>query len=175
MKDVERIEDLSRDDLLKLTHIYAKDWLAHDGCWFLAIEERYGIDIAIELDTESWRRFTVVEAKRLIEFLQLGKNSGIEGLKKALRFRLYASLNEDEIVVSEDGKTLEYRVKTCRVQAARRRKGLNDFPCKSVGIVEYGYFAETIDARFETECVSCPPDITTDDYYCIWRFTLKEG
>ena len=175
MKDVEKIEDLSRDELLKLTNVYAKNWLAHDGCWFLAIEERYGMDTAIEMDTESWRRFTVVEAKRLIEFLQLGKNSGIEGLKKALRFRLYASLNEDEISVSEDGRTLEYRVKTCRVQSTRRRKGLNDFPCKSVGIVEYGYFAETIDQRFETECVSCTPDITDDDYYCIWRFKLKEG
>jgi hypothetical protein len=174
MKDVEKIEDLSKEELYELTQIYAKNWLAHDGCWFLAIEERFGMDTAIEMDTESWRRFTVVEAKRLIEFLQLGKNSGIQGLKKALRFRLYASLNEDEIIESEDGKTLEYRVKTCRVQSARRRKGLNDFPCKSVGMVEYGYFAETIDERFETTVISCPPDVTNEDYYCIWKFTLKQ-
>ncbi len=173
MKDVEKIEDLSRDELLELTQVYAKNWLAHDGCWFLAAEGKYDMDTAIELDTESWRNFTVVEAKRLIEFLQLGKNSGIEGLRKALRFRLYASINEDEVSVSEDGKTLEYRVKTCRVQAARRRKGLADFPCKSVGIVEYSYFARTIDERFETQCISCPPDITNPDYHCIWRFRLK--
>jgi hypothetical protein len=174
MKDIEKIEDLSRDDLLELTRVYAKNWLAHDGCWFLAAEQKYGMDIAIELDTESWRKFTVIEAKRIIEFLELGKNSGIEGLKKALGFRLYATINEDEISVGEDGKTLEYRVKTCRVQAARRRKGLNDFPCKSVGIVEYSYFAKTIDERFETECISCPPEITNPGYHCIWKFTLKE-
>ena len=174
MKDVEKIEDLSREELLELTKIYAKNWLAHDGCWFLAAEQKYDMDVAIELDTESWRKFTVVEAKRIIEFLQLGKNSGIQGLKKALRFRLYSSLNEDEITISEDGKTLDYWVKTCRVQAARRRKGLEDFPCKSVGIVEYGYFAKTIDERFATGCISCPPEITNPDYYCIWRFTLKD-
>jgi len=174
MKDVEKIQDLTRDDLVELTQLYAKNWLAHDGCWFLAAEKAYGMETAIELDTESWRVFTVVEAKRLIEFLQLGENSGIEGMKKALRFRLYASINEDEIEVSADGKTLEYRVKTCRVQAARRRKGLDDFPCKSVGIVEYGLFAKTIDARFETEAITCPPEITNPDYYCIWKFTLNE-
>ena len=56
-------------ELYEITQIYAKNWLAHDGCWFLAIEERFGMDTAIEMDTESWRRFTVVEAKRLIEFL----------------------------------------------------------------------------------------------------------
>jgi len=174
MKNVDKIDDLSRDELVELTAIYAKNWLAHDGCWFLSVEEKYGMETAIEIDTESWRKFTVIEAQRLIEFLQLGKNSGIKGLKKALRFRLYSSLNEDEITVSEDKKTLEYRVKTCRVQSARRKKGLPDFPCKSVGIVEYGLFAKTIDSRFETESISCPPTISNPDYYCIWRFTLKD-
>lgn len=172
MKQVENINDLSRDELLELCQLYAKNWIAHDGCWFLAAEKKYGMETAIELDTESWRQFTVVEAKRLTGFLELGKNSGIEGLKKALRFRLYAPLNEDEIVIDEEKNTLEYRVKTCRVQAARRRKNLPDFPCKSVGIVEYGLFAKTIDERFETECISCPPEISNNDYYCIWRFTL---
>lgn len=174
MKKAEKIQDLTRDELLELTQLYARNWLAHDGCWFLAAENEFDMETAIKLDTESWRVFTVIEAKRLIDFLQLGKNSGIDGLKKALRFRLYASINEDEVVVGEDNRTLEYRVKTCRVQAARRRKGLEDFPCKSVGIVEYGLFAKTIDERFETEAVTCPPEITNPNYYCIWKFTLNE-
>ena len=174
MKEVEKIEDLSKEDLFELTKIYAKNWLAHDGCWFLSIEEKYGMDAAIERDTESWRKFTVIEAQRLIDFLELGKNSGIRGLGKALSFRLYSCLNEDEIIVNEDDKTVEYRVNTCRVQSARRRKGLKDFPCKSVGIVEYGLFAKTIDERFETEVISCPPDITNPDYHCIWRFKIDE-
>lgn len=173
MKDVNTINDLSRDELLELCTLYAKNWLAHDGCWFLAAEEKYGMDIAISLDTESWRRFTVVEANRIAEFLKLGEKPGIQGLQKALRFRLYATLNEDEITIDKEGKTLEYRIKTCRVQSARRKKGLQDFPCKSVGIVEYGLFAKTIDMRFKSECISCPPDITNPDYYCIWRFTLE--
>jgi hypothetical protein len=171
MKHAETIHDLTKEKLLELTKIYAKNWLAHDGCWFLSIEEKFGMETAIKMDTESWRKFTVIEAKRLIEFLELGNNSGIEGLKKALRFRLYASLNEDEIVVN--GNTLEYRIKTCRVQSARRKKGLKDFPCKSVGIVEYGLFGKMIDQRFDMECISCPPDMTNDGYYCIWRFTLQ--
>ncbi|MEN8153288.1 MAG: DUF6125 family protein [Acidobacteriota bacterium] len=173
MINKEKIEDLSREELLELTKVYAKNWIAHDGSWFLSIEKEMGMDKAIHFDTEAWRMFTVVEAKRIMGFLGLEKNSGINGLKRALGFRLYSSINEDEIVVVDE-KTVEYRVKTCRVQEARRRKGLEDFPCKSVGIVEYSYFAKTIDERFETEVVSCPPDITEPDYYCFWRFTLKE-
>jgi len=172
MVDKDRIEDLTKEELIKLTEVFAKNWIAHDGSWFLSIEEEEGIDTAIKYDIEAWRKFTVVEAKRIMGFLGLEKNSGVDGLRRALAFRLYSSLNEDEIVAIDD-KTVEYRVKTCRVQAARRRKGLKDFPCKQVGIVEYSLFAKTIDERFETEVVSCPPDIVEKDYYCFWRFRLK--
>jgi len=171
MTSANKIEDLSKEELFQLLNIYAKNWLAHDGCWFLSIEEKFGMEEAIDRNRESWRKFTVIEAKRLIDFLGLPPNSGISGLARALKFRLYSKLNEDEIFI--DGNVLEYRVRTCRVQAARRRKKLPDFPCKSVGIVEYGLFAKTIDERFETEAVSCPPEITNEDYYCIWRFRLK--
>ncbi|MCG2769578.1 MAG: DUF6125 family protein [Anaerolineae bacterium] len=41
--------NLSRPELLKLVQAYAQSWLAHDGCWFLAAEEKYGIDTAMEL------------------------------------------------------------------------------------------------------------------------------
>ncbi len=172
MKD-KHIDDLSKEELLELNKIYAKNWLAHNESWFLAIEEKYGMDAAIDMDRESWRRFTVVEAKRLIEFLSLGQNSGLEGLKRALSFRLYASLNVDEITM-EDNNTLIYRVKTCRVQSARRKKGLPDFPCKSVGIVEYGLFAKAIDERIETEAISCHPDVTDKEYNCVWKLIIKE-
>lgn len=173
MLKAEKIDDLSKEELLELSKIYAKNWLAHDGLWFQSIEEKYGMEMAIDMDREAWRRFTMIEARRLIDFLELGKNSGIAGLKKALSFRLYSSLNEDEIVVEEDN-VLIYRVKSCRVQHARRKKGLTDFPCKSVGIIEYSLFANAIDERFETEVISCHPDITDAAYNCIWKFTLKD-
>ena len=173
MLKAEGIDGLSKEELLELNKIYAKNWLAHDGLWFQSIEEKYGIDMAIEMDKEAWRKFTVIEARRLIDFLGLEKNSGIVGLKKALLFRPYSSLNQDEFSVEGSNKLI-YRVKTCRVQEARRKKGMTDFPCKSVGIIEYSLFAKIIDDRFETEVISCYPDITDAEYNCIWKFELKE-
>lgn len=173
MLKAEKIDELTKEELLELNKIYAKNWLALDGLWFQSIEEKLGMDMAIEMDREAWQRFTVVEARRLIEFLGLGKNSGIAGLKKALSFRLYSPLNEDEIV-HDNNNVLIYRVKTCRVQYARRKKGLPDFPCKSVGIIEYSLFAKTIDERFATEVLSCHPDITDAAYNCIWKFILND-
>ena len=166
------INDLPREKLLELISIYAKNWLAHDGLWFQSIERQDGMDNAMKHDIEAWRRFTVIEAKRIKEFLNLPEQAGLDGLRRALEFRFYASLNKAQTHI--EGNTLTYNVTTCRVQTARERKGMEFHPCKSVGIVEYGGFASTIDNRFTTECVSCYPDLTQPGSNCIWRFTLGE-
>jgi len=67
-----------------------------------------------------------------------------------------------------------FEMNKCRVQEARKRRGLDDYPCKSVGLVEYGYFAEMIDDRFETVCIGCPPDPHPEEWVCSWRFILHE-
>ena len=165
------MSQMSRGDLVRLAEVYAKNWLAHDGFWFLAAEERLGLECAMDLDRESWRRFSPVEAKRIMEAFAIPAGGGLQALERALCYRLYAMLNRQQAVWTRDG-ALEFRMIECRVQAARRRKGLPDFPCKSVGIVEYAEFAAAIDPRIRTECLSCPPD-PAGDCYCSWRFTLN--
>ena len=81
------IENLSKEDLLKLLDIYSKNWLAMDGVWFQSVENKFGMDEAMEHDENVWRAFTVIEANRIKNFLQLPQNSGVAGLAKALRYR----------------------------------------------------------------------------------------
>ena len=171
MNNYETLSQFSKDELIQLIEIYSKNWLAMDGVWFQSVERKLGMDEAMYHDGEAWKRFTVIEAKRIKEFLQLPDNSGIEGLEKALKLRFYANINEDRI--ETQGNTLTYTSVNCRVQRARERKGMPFHPCKSVGIIEYTEFAKTIDSRFTCECVSCYPDITDNECCCKWKFTLN--
>lgn len=166
------LSELSRDELMELLTIYSKNWLAMDGVWFQSIERKYGMEEAIYHDVEAWRSFTIIEARRIKEFLKLPEKAGLEGLEKALPLRFQANLNTEEITV--DGNTLICRLTDCRAQSARKRRGMEYHPCKPVGIVEYEGFARTIDERISCECLSCYPDITDDTCYCAWRFTLNE-
>lgn len=163
--------DLSREELLKLLDIYAKNWLAHDGCWFLAAEERLGLQAAIELDAASWNRFAPIEADRIRKAFDIPDGGGLQALEKALKYRLYAFVNRQEAVWTAPG-VLEFRMLECRVQSARRRKGLPDFPCKPVGIIEFLQFARAIDPAIQAECLACPPG-PVGQSYCRWRFTLS--
>ncbi len=163
---------LDRETLEGMLEDFAKNWLAHDGLWFQAIENKINMETAIELDTIAWKKFTVVEAKRIMERHKIPVNSGLEGLKKALGFRLYACLNKQEIR-NETENSFEFYMVDCRVQSARRRKELPLFPCKSVGIEEYSYFARTIDERIKTSCIACPPDKQAGiDFFCGWKFSI---
>ena len=165
-------QNMSREELLSVLDMYSKNWLAMDGVWFQSVEKKYGMEEAIEHDENAWRVYTVAEAKRIKEFLHLSDNPGLDGLKRALELRMYANLNTYEISIA--GNALVYRTVDCRVQTARKRKGLPYHPCKSVGIIEYGLFAKTIDDRFTCESESCYPDITDENCACSWRFTLHE-
>ncbi len=92
-------------------------------------------------------------------------------MKKALNYRLYAFINKQEII-QVDNKKLIFHMNDCRVQSARRRKKMPEFPCKPVGLVEYSGFASTIDSRIKTKCLCCPPDKHPENYYCAWEFTI---
>ena len=168
----EELNNLTKEELINYIGDISKNWLAIDGTWFQAVEKRYGIEKAIEIDVDSWNVFTVVEAKRIIQRFNIPKNGGIPALIKALQFRVYANINEQEIVEISENRCV-FRMNDCRVQSARNRKGLPDFPCKKVGIPEYSLFAKTIDPRIETNCICCPPHDHPESYYCAWEFILK--
>jgi hypothetical protein len=171
VKRMPEITDLSREDLLKLLEIYAKNWAAHDGCWFLAAEERYGLDTAMALDAAAWARFAPIEAERIKAGFGMPEHGGLAALEQALNLRMYALANKQEVIRMGDN-ALELRMMECRVQQARRRKGLADFPCRQVAAIHFPEFAKAIDSDIQTECLACPPD-PVGEGYCRWRFTRK--
>lgn len=118
---------LSRDELEQLVSIYAKNWLAMDGYWFQAVERKRGMDEAMEHDVAVWQGFTRTEARRIRALLRLPEQAGLDGLEKALAYRMYARINRDEII-REGDDALVYRTLECYVQRARAEKGMPYHP-----------------------------------------------
>lgn len=164
--------ELPPENLTKLKETIAANWLANDGIWFQSLEFSRGMEDAKKSNDSCWAQFSPFEAWSIKRFLDLSEKPGLDGLKRALDFRLYAAINRQSIT-EETRNSFTFRMNDCRVQSARTRKGLPDYPCKSAGIVEYTTFAESIDSRIKTECIACPPDSHPQDWYCSWRFFIK--
>ena len=166
-------QQMDREQLLAALRMFAKNWLAHDGCWFLAAEAELGMEAAIRLDAAAWGRFAEAEARRILDAFDLPRGGGLEALERALSLRMYALINEQHVEWSPDRSTLRFVMDVCRVQETRRRKGLDDFPCSSVGLVEFTSFARTIDPRIRTCCLHCPPQ-APEGKYCAWEFSVGD-
>jgi len=161
----------SDEELARLTGGLAANWLANDGIWFQAVEHEKGMNDAKRCNDSCWAQFSPFEAWSIKKMLSLPEKPGLEGLKKAIGLRLYAFINKQSFA-EEKEDSFVFRMDDCRVQSARKRKGLEDYPCKSGGLVEYASFAEAIDPRIKTECICCPPDPHPGEYFCAWRFCI---
>ena len=162
---------LSKDTLIDLVNMYSQDILTIDGLYFLEIEKDYGLDKAVEMDTRVWERFAAIEARRIKRILNI-QEGGIPGLVQALNFSSWARSFGIEYEFAEvTNNRLVFNITGCGPQRARIKKGLGEFPCKSVGIIYFKVFAAEIDPGLRMNCLLCPPDKHTDDLWCSWEFT----
>jgi len=161
---------LPREKLVGLVDAAAANWLAGDGLWFQAVERRREMFTAKRCNDTCWSKFSPFEAVRIKDLLGLPEGGGLDALEAALGYRLYSRINTQSI--ERGHNSLTYNMVKCRVQDARRRKGMDDYPCKSAGVVEYASFARAIDPRIMTECIACPPDSHPEGWFCSWKFYL---
>ncbi|MBN1690528.1 MAG: cytosolic protein [Dehalococcoidia bacterium] len=164
------LSGLPREKILSLIDAISANWLAGDGLWFQAVEASQEMFTAKRCNDTCWTKFSPFEAVRIKAMLELPDRGGLDALETALGFRLYSRLNIQS--TERQGDSLIFKMVKCRVQDARRRRGLDDYPCKSAGVVEYGSFARAIDSRIRTECIACPPDDLPGDWFCAWKFSL---
>jgi hypothetical protein len=164
--------NMNEETQKELMSAVAKNWLVNDGVWFQTVEFNRGMIDAKRCNDSCWAQFSPYEAWAVKKFLNLPDAPGLEGLKRALNFRMYAMINKQS-VVEEGPDSFVFQMNDCRVQSARKRKNLADYPCKSGGMVEYTYFARAIDPRITTECIGCPPDEHPEEWYCAWRFSIE--
>lgn len=166
------VAEMDEDRLNELLQGLAKNWLVMDGVWFQAVEKARGMNDAKRCNDSCWGKFSPYEAHAIRQFLNLGDRPGLAGLKKALNFRMYSFINTQSIV-DEGPKSFVFQMNECRVQAARKRRNLPDYPCKSAGLVEYTYFASAFDPTIKTTCIGCPPDSHPEEWFCAWRFSVE--
>lgn len=168
----EPLFNMPKEKLTEFIEILGMNWLAGDGVWFQSVESQYGMLDAKRCNDSCWAWFSPFEAWSIKRLLNLPENPGIEGLKRALHMRMYAKINVQSII-EESPNSILFQMNDCRVQSARKSKGMDDYPCKSAGLVEYTNFARSIDVRIKTECVGCPPDDHPEEWFCAWRFSIE--
>jgi len=169
-QDRKMLDSVSKEKLFDLFFLHIRNLWRVDGLYFLGIEEKFGTNVATEIDASCWKLMGKIEAKELKEVLEIKEND-ISSFLEILRntgWALYQTKKEIDVTKT----SVVFRVTECKVQEARIRKGLDIFPCKHV---RFGYlksFAEELNPKIEVVCKVCPPDKKTKDFWCEWEFKL---
>jgi hypothetical protein len=166
-------EALTRSQLIALLEQYARLMLTIDGLWFLGVEKSAGLDAAVKMDEEVWRQLGAIEARRMMRFIGLERVEDLDSLRRLVGLSpMWASFEHD---VQLEGERCVLTVSACHPQIMRVKKGLGEFPCKSVGLAYFEGFAPVLSPDLRFACRVCPPDDHPGDLWCSWELWFERG
>lgn len=163
--------DLREEEKDEYIDFMLRQYRLVDAFWFLGVEDKFGLDAAVELNEEVWQRMARRSAKEIKQRFGIGEK-GLEGFIKALKYFPW-SIIVGYKVERENGKVM-IKVPHCPPQEARIKLGRGEFPCKEMHYREFKFFAEEIDDRINVKCIFAPPDEHPEDLWCKWEFWVED-
>jgi hypothetical protein len=171
-EDRRLLSKIPKEKLPEYIFMQLRNLWAADGLYFLGIEERYGTEVATEIDANVWAVMGKIEARKLKEFLGI-TTTDIPSMMHALQYTTWALDLEDKEIIIEQHHAVLRNIR-CRVQTTRKNKGLDEFGCKPVRFGFLKAFAKEFNPDIIVQCTICPPDKHPEDLWCQWEFTLSK-
>ncbi|MBC8476992.1 MAG: hypothetical protein H8D49_01475, partial [Dehalococcoidia bacterium] len=132
-----------------------------------------GLNAALEIDIEVWRKLCLAQARRVLEYLTVKESSPVRQLIRVIELDPMLNIFKPEAIELTDEHAV-LRFTDCPPQKARLRDGRGEFPCKPVALAFLNSFIEVINPRIRLSCIACPPDTHPQEYWCQWQFDLQE-
>lgn len=180
---VVRLEDLSRETLIKLASQYARAYQQIDGHWYELVAEKYGEQVARDLDRDVWLKNIPPTALRTLEALG-HKEKDMAAILKVTQFHPAAGgcphLYDYEVELVSPNKGL-VKVPRCRPMRYWRDKRNMDFVrvmCRDWDIPMFGITGTAVIPGVKCRPLVIPPyDAPYEDrvegYDCIWEYSLE--
>jgi hypothetical protein len=162
---------LSKSTLIELAEMYSRNWQTLDALWFGNIEAECGLDTAIRIDIQNWRKQAVVEAKRIKKVLKIdnGGLSAVLTVLSMMSWQLTSPLFEIEY---ESPERIVFYYSQCAVQEGRMSKHKPGFPCKPMKLILLSSIAQVVEPEAKVKCLHAPPDVREAGFWCKWELSL---
>jgi len=142
----------------QIVEYFRRSFSAVDGLWCMKVEDKYGFDVALDIDNEVWKIFPKIQARKLKELTQ--KGDGIDSLfecfttKLALEGQLYKTEK-----IGDDG-SFKITIADCSWHNAMVKSGREALSSRVGALIcttEYSLWAAEFgdDIQFQNNCRIC--------------------
>ncbi len=170
---MKRIEDLPKEDLLKLVYLSADLAIAVDGLWFLAAEKAFDFDRALDMDIQVWKKYAKLSIKRIRKHFDIPLD-GLNAIKEIIFLDpLWHSIEFD--LIEEPADNLIFQVTNCPSLLAMEKMGRETFTCEPVEKAYLTELCKAIDPRIKVKPLKLPPRKNPDEICCRWKFYFGEN
>jgi len=131
---------------------------AVDGLWCMKVEEKYGFDVALDIDNEVWKVFPKIQARKLKELTGLG--DGIEALYECLTTKMRLEGYSFKAARLGNDGAFRITINDCswhNIMVSSGRKHLSARVGNKICATEFSVWASEFgkDIQVEQECRIC--------------------
>ncbi|MFC1943960.1 DUF6125 family protein [Chloroflexota bacterium] len=171
-----KYEYLSKETLIKLLVEFGRAFIAIDGFWYTLIENRFGLDLANELDSEIWEKivppWTTPHTMRLLNI----SGDNVETLFKVMQNLPDATLDlyeyEHDLKNPNHGIFTVYRCPGLSFFERKRPERILPV-CVELEPRCIRSYAAQINPDIKVDILKLPPRKSEDEIACQWEFTLE--
>ena len=170
-----KLEDFSKDALLRLFHATARQYLGIDGVWYSLIREKFGDQVARDLEFEVWSRATPMEISRTMGAMNI-QGDDVATVFKAIQCAPGTVGIMDIECELKDKNHGILTVKRCSSLEYFERHGDIEgikFACEVLDTTMYTVTASPVNPKIKATPLKRPPRKSKDEIACQWEFRLE--
>ena len=167
-----KVEDFSKDVLVKMVKMYGKLYLAVDGFWYLSVKEKVNNDMALACDFWVWGKQCKNEMERITKLLNI-QGKDVVSFFKAFQFSPWIWNMEYKMEVKNDKLGILTVIQCSTLEALEREgEGREKTFCKDVEPVMFKMYVDCFNSKIEVKHLRVPPRKNKDEIACQWEFKM---
>ena len=167
-----KVEDFSKDVLVKLVKMYSRLYLAIDGFWYLSVKEKVNNDMALACDLWVWRKQCKYEMGRITKLLNI-QGKDVVSFLKTLQLTPWMLNLQYEIKVKKNNFGILTVIQCPTLEALEKEgEGRENTFCKDVESAIFNMYADCFTPQIEVNYLKLPPRKNKDEIACQWEFKM---
>ncbi|MBI4284661.1 MAG: hypothetical protein HY670_02015 [Chloroflexi bacterium] len=165
-----KLEDFSKETLVKLLRLYARFYLVIDAFWYLGVRDHVSNEQAVAIDIEAWQKMVAYEMKQMRRAMDIHGHDVATLMKLIQLDPLFGGMDLDTSLSNPNHGILT--IKKCGTLEALEREGgvrIKDI-CGTVDPLIFQLYARLVGPKIETRILKRPPRQSPDEICCQWEF-----